>query len=288
MPQSSSSDSSARKPVGPRSEPSKPTHVRFWTRGVDSVAFSNGLPAAIAAGLSLAASEALDVPKPWHWALLAASGTFVVYGLDRLRDRDRDRASSPLRTRFVEAHARAIAIVVVIATLVVGATLISAPTSVVLLCLGVGAIGLLHRRLKGHATLKSMYVSVAWVAICAGIPAIIVWNGPRFAWVGAIYFAALAANLIGSNLIDSNLIRNEVERAPRRPGSELGLALALTFAGIVLAAAAPHELRPLGWIPLSEALALAWLRPTEHYGHLAVDGALLAGAVGCLLHFGLV
>lgn len=282
MPQSSSTVLSARKPGGPRSEPSTPAEVRFWTRTVDAVAFSNGLPAAIAAGLSLAASAALGAPNPMHWALLAASGTFVVYGLDRLRDRARDRTTSPLRTDFVEQHARAITLCVAVAALVVGATLVSAPMRVVLLCLGVGAIGLLHRRLKGRTALKSMYVSIAWVAICAGVPGIIVWNGPRFCWVAAIYFAALAANLIGSNLID-----DEVQRLPRRPRSALGLARAFSFAGILLAAAGPQELRPLGWIPLSEALALACLRPSEHYGHLVVDGALLAGAVVCLLHFGL-
>ena len=45
-----------------------------------------------------------------HLAVLAASGSAVVYGLDRLRDRDRDRSTSPLRTAWVERNDRALAV----------------------------------------------------------------------------------------------------------------------------------------------------------------------------------
>ena len=51
-----------------------------------------------------------------------------------------------------------------------------------------------------------------------------------------------------------------------------------------LAHAPPGALTPLVWIPTAELVALAFFRPTERYGHLAVDGALLAGALATLVH----
>lgn len=269
-------------PGPPQPEPPRSAEISFPCRTIDVVAFSNGLPAIIAASLSLAASHALGASDSEHWALLAASGTFAVYGFDRLRDTARDRKTSPLRTHFVESHARAISIGVGIAALALGAGLVGAPRRVVLLCLAVGAIGLLHRRLKGHATLKSIYVSAAWVAICAGIPGITVADGSGLAWVGVIFFTAISANLAASNLGE-----DEAGRPRRRPRSVLRLARALAVAGVLVAMAAPPEIRPLGWIPLVEALALVFFRPSEYFGHLAVDGALLAGALTCLLQFAL-
>jgi len=281
MPQSSSTHS----PGPPRPEPPRSAETGFRARAIDVVAFSNGLPASIAASLSLAASHALGASDPERWALLSACGTFAVYGLDRLRDTTRDRMTSPQRTRFVETNALAISLGVAITALVAGAILITAPLRVVLLCFAIGAIGLFHRRLKGFATLKALYVSVAWVAICAGIPAIAGSGGLRLTWVATIFFTAISANLVASNLGDDDT--GERDRQPRsRIG--LGASLALTASGVLIAWVAPFELRPLGWIPLAEALALVFFQPGEYYGQLAVDGALLAGALACLLHFALV
>ena len=41
-------------------------------------------------------------------------------------------------------------------------------------------------------------------------------------------------------------------------------------------------MRPLAWVPACVALALVGFRPTERYGLVAVDGALLLGGAAAL------
>jgi 4-hydroxybenzoate polyprenyltransferase len=249
------------------------------SRLVDSVAFSNLLPASIAAAISVSASRALEASNAGLWATIAATGTFVVYTLDRLRDTARDRSTSPQRTEYVERNRRPLTIAVVFATVALAAALSQAPPRIALLCGGVGAIGLLHRRLKGWALFKTTYVSLAWVAVSAGMP----WlaeDGFGFSWLAGIYFASFAANLIASDLRDEDI---QVLLHHRLPA--LCLARATALVGVAVALLAPMELRPLIWIPAAEALALVFYRPTELYGQFAVDGALLAGATASLLHF---
>jgi 4-hydroxybenzoate polyprenyltransferase len=272
-------DSAADSPV--------PVEPRYgWRSGfADALAFSNGLPAAIAVGLSLVASQSLRSSNAAHSALIAGCGTFVVYGLDRLRDTARDRTTSPLRTRFTIHHARALGFAVALAAVVLLAALPLASPWVVLLCCGVGGLGLLHRRLKDVAGLKTLYVSLSWVACCVGIP----WINalPRQAarpalWIVAILFTAIAANLVASNHRDG-----EARLLRGRPGWTPVFACSIALIGVLLAFAAPidlrSELRPLSWIPLAEAVALAFYRPTEHYGQLVVDGALFVGSIASLL-----
>ena len=280
------SKATMRKPSFPetatplRSEQSAKVELRPSNPALDLIAFSSVLPAVIAAGLSLAASHAIGATDSPRWAVLATSGTFIVYGLDRLRDTDRDRVTSPKRTYFVENHARAILIAVGLAALVLVAALLTSPAPVALICGGIGAIGLLHRRLKGSKSLKSIYVTLAWVAICAGIPAIATPDSARFGWVAVILSTGIAANLLASNLGD------DPTSPPRgHLPSILGLARSLAIVGVLIAWAAPIEIAPLGWIPFAEAVALAFYHPNEHYEHLAVDGALLAGALASLIHF---
>ena len=59
------------------------------------------------------------------------------------------------------------------------------------------------------------------------------------------------------------------------------LTIARALGALALGAAllGPSALRPFAWIPAVLLVALVAWRPTEHYGHLAVDGALLAGAL---------
>jgi hypothetical protein len=59
----------------------------------------------------------------------------------------------------------------------------------------------------------------------------------------------------------------------------LPLAGAFALAGLVAALAAPAAVRPLAALPLALAFAVAFFRPSERYGALVVDGALLAGAL---------
>ena len=264
------------------SQPRLPPEVRpqLGRSAADLIAFSNVFPAAIAAGLSLAVSRALGADEALRWAILAASGTYIVYALDRLRDLARDRETSPRRTEFVERHHRSITITAAISGVALVVTLVGSPLPVILLCIGVGAVGLLHRRLKRSNTLKSVYVTIAWVAICVGIPATTDWNVKVFAWVAAIVGAAIAGNLVASNLTGE-----PGSQSPRGSSPGLGLARGFAVCGSLVCWLAPPEVAPLGWIPFAEAGALLFFRASEYYDHLAVDGALFAGALLSLAHF---
>lgn len=263
----------------PRPLRSRPARFR---RALDALAFSNGLPAAIAASLCFAASRALEAPFAGRLALVAASGAFVVYGLDRLRDIERDRETSPLRTEFVLRHRAPLSIAIGLSALALGATLCLLPPRAGALCVAVGAIGLLHRRLKGWAALKTLYVSAAWVTICAGLPGIVSGFDARIGWLASVLFLAFGANLIASNVRD-----DESQWLRERPESVLRLARGMAALAVGVALFSPPELRSLAWIPLAELLALLFFRPSEHYGELAVDGALLVGALATLAHQGL-
>jgi hypothetical protein len=276
--------SSARDPQS-TSEAPKPldAHRRGGPGLANTLAFSNGLPAAIAIGLSFAATESLESANGAHSALIAGCGTFVVYAIDRLRDTIRDRSTSPLRTAFVLRHARALRFSVAIAGVVLLLALFVAPLGVVLLCATVGGFGIFHRRLKEIPALKTLYVSLAWVTASVAIP----WMSSALPpddssalWAGAILFATIAGNLIASNHRDGDAgVLNA------RPGWTLGLARAFVGLGFAFALAGPESIRALAWIPIAEGLALAFYRPTEHYGQLIVDGALLLGSLASLLHF---
>jgi len=277
-------------PAGPRQPSSTPTaaasgiaeaDTRF---GLDLLAFSNLLPAAIAAILTWNSSAIQAADRPLQWAGLASAGTFIVYGVDRLRDLSRDRLSSPRRTRFIEAHLRTLKLTLTAAALAFSCLLLNTPINALVLLGLIGIVGLLHRRLKQIATLKTLYVSIAWTAICVGIPALAAASKPEFAfestiWLGWILFSAFVANLIASSVRDGDAAR--IGRWAPRP---LALARLAAYIGIALAILAPDELTSLLWIPTLEALALAFYRPTEHYGLIVVDGALLVGAALSILH----
>ena len=248
-------------------------------RALDALAFSNVLPAAIAASVCLAASRVLDAGPAGLLALAAGSGAFVVYGIDRLRDTERDRATSPMRTEFVLRFRSTLSMAVVLAALVLAGTLCLLPARAAALCVAIGAIGLLHRRLKGWAALKTLYVSAAWVVVCTGLPASVGRFDADIGWLAGVLFPAFGANLIASNVRD-----DESQWLKERPESVLQLARGVAALGIAVALFAPAPVRCLVWIPLAEALALLRFRPSEHYGELAVDGALLAGALAALAH----
>jgi len=61
------------------------------------------------------------------------------------------------------------------------------------------------------------------------------------------------------------------------------MARACALAGLATAAFAPVPASRIVWIPLLTLLALAGFRPTERYGLLVLDGALLAGGALALL-----
>jgi hypothetical protein len=253
------------------------------TRVADGFAFSSGLAAAIGGSLSLVSSAVLDAPNPGSWAFLAASGTFIIYNVDRLRDVARDRSTSPLRTAFVLRNRRRLYTAVGAMAIGFVAILQAAPASIVLLCLAIGLVGLLHRRLKDVEALKTAYVSLAWVGACVGLPWLAGGYKPAGPWVAGILAASLAANLVGSNLRDQEAgVEEKNAHSAMTPRLWIARAMAVFAVGISLVAPAP--LHSLVWIPVCEGLALAYFRPSERYGHLAVDGGLLIGAFATWIH----
>jgi len=251
----------------------------------DAFAYSSGLAGAVGGGLTLAVGLALAFESAWLAAALVGSGVLFIYGVDRLRDIEGDRATSPMRTDFVVRHRRGLALACLVAGLGVAGLLVGAPARVIALCVGLGSLGLLHRRLKQSVPWKIGYVALAWTAACVGIPWLWGVEGPEgrpgaaTVWAAILVGATLVANLIASNLREGKLCGLHL---PGRPEAAMLVARCALLVSVVAAVFAPDSMSPLAWIPASEAVALAFFRPTERYGHLAVDGALLVGAVGAI------
>jgi 4-hydroxybenzoate polyprenyltransferase len=254
-----------------------------WSAIGDAIAYSSGLATAVGAGLSLVSSRLLEADSASHWATLSAAGTFIIYNLDRLRDVERDRGTSPRRTAFIERNRRPIQGAVAIAAMIFAAACLVATRPIQALCLAIGAIGLFHRRLKEHAALKTLYVSLAWVASCVGIPWLAAGRPPDGPWLAGILWLVLTANLIASDLRD-----DETQLPSARPRTILAIGLACTMAALALALMAPAPMAAVAWIALVEGLALVGFRAGERYGLLVIDGALLAGSACALLHLHLV
>lgn len=255
----------------------RPT-LRRLVAALEGFAYSSGLAALVGAAMTWSVARALVAADPARDAATVACGAFVIYGLDRLRDLARDRWGSPGRTAFVLRHRPGLIAATTLGGLALGALLVAAPPAGRALCLAVGAIGLLHRRLKRDARVKVAYVAAAWTAACVGLPALD--RGGDVAVDGALGFsAAFVGAGVTANLIASNLRDGKAAAAGWSPAEALPTAVAIGIAGGAAAAFAPESVAPLGWIPAAEALALVFFRGSERFGHLVVDGALLVGAV---------
>jgi hypothetical protein len=229
------------------------------------------MPAGVAAVMVLAAAAALGMAIPWSSVGLAAAGTLVVYNVDRLRDVDRDRQTAPLRSRFVSRHRTRLQLLTLAAGVACAAFAAFVPRAAIGLCGGVLAVGLLHRRLKRFEIWKRIYVTVAWVAVTAGLPAVGASGSSGAGWLLAVYTAAIASNLAASTL-------RGADPAAASSAPLLSLARALSALGAILALVGPPEMRPLVWLPLAQLLALATFRPSERYSLVAIDGSLGLGA----------
>lgn len=244
-------------------------------RILDALAFSSTGLAAAAAALVAAASRAMEIPVDPQLAGLAAAGTLVVYNVDRLRDLERDRITAPLRSAFIERwHGALVALTAGAAITAATLAVLNGP-AVFAVLLPTAAAGLLHRRLKRLVWAKGVYISLAWTAVVVGLP----WAGAggdvrNLPLVSFIVFMVVYANAIASNVRDA-------EAGAARLGLENALRLAqvLALASVLLATTGPDAVRPLIAVPLLTLLSLLAFRPGERYGLIAVDGALLAGAI---------
>ena len=184
--------------------------LRVTRTVLDSLAFS-GIWTAFAAATLIGASGVF-LQRPWGPAQLdlacglGFAGTMTVYAFDRVRDIQRDQASSPSRSAFVARHRRALVGVSAAGLSLSLAAAWALPPVTWLLCAGVGAMGLLHRRLKNRSPSAWVYVSAAWVGITVGLPALIVAPDPislsalltlTLCWALAIGSNALASELRG-------------------------------------------------------------------------------------------
>jgi hypothetical protein len=136
------------------------------------------------------------------------------------------------------------------------------------------AAGLAHRRLKRFAFAKPFSLVGAWLLVVVGVPACMAPDPERIGWTTAVLGTAILANAIASNLRDP-----EAGAARNDPARALAIARLLALLGVAAAAIAPAAVRSLAPVPAATLLALLLFRSTERYGLVAVDGALLGGAL---------
>jgi 4-hydroxybenzoate polyprenyltransferase len=244
---------------------------------LDALAWSSLGLALAAAALAAAASRALEVAPAPAVLGLAFGGTAVVYVVDRLRDLARDRESAPARAAFVERHRAALVALAGLGGALAAASALALRPPAVALALAVAALGLLHRRLKRWFFVKPAYLTFAWTAVPVGLPAAQDPAARHVAFAAAVVGTSVLANVALSNLRDGEGVAGRI--GARRTFAVAGSVLA---AGLAAALLAPPAVRPLAALPLAMGAALLGFRPSERYGALAVDGALLAGALAAL------
>ncbi len=241
---------------------------------LDALVFSSVWVAAAAGALAMACSSAMGVPVAIPALGLAFVGTLVVYNVDRLRDVERDRATTPQRSAFVDRHGGGLALLAVAAGLASLVFALFAGPRVWLLLAPVLALGLFHRRLKHLRFGKSAYITAAWVAVVVGVPAAIDPDATAIGWAAGISASAIFANAIACDIRDREV--TAVLLGERRA---LFAARACAAGGCLLGLVAPAPARSLVALPLATLLVLLPFRPSERYGLVGVDGALLAGAL---------
>jgi hypothetical protein len=254
-----------------RETPADPHAV---TALIEVLAYTSIWVAAAAVALCAAAGRALGADPAATTLAITAAGTLFVYNVDRLRDVERDRATSPRRTAFVERWRAMLLALAGVSALVAAGLVVREGARALALLAPIAALGLAHRRLKRFAWWKPLYVSAAWTAVVVGLPAVAAEPVRDLPWVAAIVAATILSNVIASNLRDR-------EAPAARFGARVPIRLArgLALAAAALALVAPGAARSLAPIPLATLAALAAFRATELYGFIAVDGALLAGAL---------
>jgi 4-hydroxybenzoate polyprenyltransferase len=241
---------------------------------LEALVFSSVWVAAAAGALAMACSFAMGVPAAIPAVGLAFAGTLVVYNVDRLRDVERDRATTPQRSAFVDRHGGGLALLAIGAGLASLVFALFAGPRVWLLLAPVLILGLFHRRIKHLTFGKSAYITAAWVAVVVVVPAAIDPDATAIGWAAAFSASAILANVIACNIRD-----REVSAALLGEGRALFAARACAVGGCLLGLVAPAPARSLVALPLATLLVLLPFRPSERYGLVAVDGALLVGAL---------
>lgn len=273
------SETAGRSGTSPEASSAGAPRVGQW---LDALAYSSLLAASVAGALATAATLAFELPLAPFAIALAVSGTLVVYNVDRLRDLEHDRPLAPLRSAFVDLHQKRLRFLTLGAAVTSGLCALRLAPAVWGLCGVVLTLGLLHRRLKHIRGIKTLYLTLAWLAVVLGLPLLGPGRPPQ---PGSVYWVfAIIGFAILSNLLASNLDRRRAEENQRHLGSRsrLGITIAAAGLGVVAALIGPEALRSLVLIPLAELLVLCRFREGEHYALVVVDGALFAGACGTI------
>jgi len=242
--------------------------------GIDALAFSSAWLAAAAGGLLALASWTLGIEARPEAVGLAASGTLLVYNLDRLRDLERDRTTAPHRSAFVAAHHKALVGLATAGGAAAAAFGAAAGPRAAIVLLPILCLGLFHRRLKRFENVKTLYITASWLGVVVGLPWALDPAATQVPWVAGILGCALTANAIASNVRD-----HEAAAARIGPRRALRIALWVAGAGVAGACVAPAPARYAAGVPLATFAALLAFRPTERYGLIVVDGALALGAL---------
>lgn len=241
---------------------------------LDAVVFSSIWVAAAAGALSVACALAMGIAPSLTATGIAFAGTLVVYTVDRLRDVDRDRTTTPDRSAFVMRHGGELSLLALAAAIASAAFAVTAGPRTWLVLTPVLAIGLLHRRLKHLTFGKSGYITLSWVAVVVGVPVAIGPGARDVGWAIAFCTTAIFANAIASNIRD-----REVAAARFGPARALAAARTIAAGGALCGAVAPMPVASLALVPLMTLGVLIPFRPSERYGLVGVDGALLVGAI---------
>jgi hypothetical protein len=243
-------------------------------RWLDALAWSGLWLALAAAALVAACSRGMGVEARLLPTAIAAGGTLAVYGTDRLRDLARDRATSPERAAYVERHWNLIGGLAAAGGIAAAASALAAGAEVTAIAAPVAALGVFHRRLKRWSAAKPAYLTFAWTAVAVGMPAVLDPAARHAAWAAAVVAPTILANVALSNLRDGEGLAARFGRT-----RTLRTASALLVAAAAAALLGPPTLRPLVALPAAMGAAVWGFRPSERYGALAVDGALLLGAL---------
>lgn len=254
--------------------------VRQW---LDALAYSSMLAASVAGALTAAATLALELPLLLSVIVLAISGTLVVYNIDRLRDLEYDRPHAPRRSAFIDRHRKRLGLLIILAAMVSGICALQLAPAAWGLCAGVLALGLMHLRLKHIRGIKTLYLTLAWLAVVLGLP--LLGSGSTAAAPSLYWIILIMGCAIASNLLASDFARRIPDESRRRidDRSRIGSAIVIAGLGVGTALVGPDALRSLVFIPLAELLLLCRFREGEHYALVVIDGALFAGACGAIM-----
>jgi 4-hydroxybenzoate polyprenyltransferase len=266
-----------------------PLAVLRPSRWVDGLAYAGIIATAVAGSITIAVSRALEIPVHFGVVGVAMLGTSVVYNVDRLRDLSRDRKNAPLRSEFIERHRPFLVGLVALSAVASLGLAWGLGLAALLLCAGVLVTGLMHRRLKVLRSIKCLYVAAAWTAVVVGLPLLGAESlesgsrsGPSVGWTVAIVGCGFLANLLASN-IEPEISAPAGAKARRVFSGVLALAAAASVFGIVFAYLGPEQFQALGFIPAAEMAALASYQSGERFRLIALDGALVGGALAAIV-----